>query len=143
MIPWLVATLACGLGTPEAPSGTQVEEAAGEAPSPLVAGLAVSGALGEGHVVRLQPVGESLRLTVADRQGHMLPAEGEARIVLTGTGQEPQSLVLKAEGPAWVGPIGELDAPGYVAEVEVEVGGEAQVGRIEWGRVAHVEEEEE
>jgi len=80
-----------------------------------------------------------LRLTLTDASGAAVAASGEARVVLTGTGEEPQRVVLKPDGDGWAGSAKAAGAPGYVAVVSLDLGGHTETGRTSWGSVPAVE----
>ncbi|MFT4975688.1 MAG: hypothetical protein ACI8S6_001575 [Myxococcota bacterium] len=101
------------------------------APAPA-APTSIEGALGDA-TLHLTPSAESLRLTLSDAAGAMVPPEGEVRVVLTPTGGEEQRIVLKADGEAWSGPAVAAGASGYVAVVSLQRGGQTETARLTWG----------
>lgn len=88
------------------------------------------------YTARLEPSAGALKLTVVDAEGKPVAAEGEAKVMLTGTGEEPQKVVLAASGDAWTGAAKTEGAPGYLAVVNVTVGGHQESARLTWGEVA-------
>lgn len=97
-------------------------------------GGAIEAPLGT-YTARLEPSAESLTLVVTDAEGKPLPAEGEARVMLTGTGEASQKLVLSADGERWSGEAKAVGATGYLAVVSVSVGGHEETARLTWGEV--------
>jgi len=87
------------------------------------------------HTARLEPSADALRLVVLDDQGAPVKAQGQAKIVLTGTGEDPQRVVLEADGDGWSGPARASGAKGYLAVVNVKLGGARQSARLTWGEV--------
>jgi hypothetical protein len=87
----------------------------------------------------LAAAGAGLRLTLTDSGGAPVSPSGEARVVLTGTGEEPQRVVLRPDGEGWSGSAKATGAPGYIAVVSVELGGHTETGRTSWGSVPRVE----
>ncbi len=87
------------------------------------------------HKARLVPGGGQLELQVLGEDGTPVAAEGEAKMVLTGTGQAEQRIVLKGEGTSWKGEAKLDGAKGYLAVVSVPVGGATQSARFVWGEV--------
>ena len=87
------------------------------------------------YTARLEPTGDALKLVLTDGEGKSVAAEGEARVMLTGTGEEAQKIVLTADGEAWTGPAKAEGAPGYLAVVSVTVGGHEESARLTWGDV--------
>ena len=88
------------------------------------------------YTARLEPGAEKLRLVVVDADGKAAAAEGEARVVLTGAGEEGQRLVLTADEGGWSGAAKAAGAKGYTAVVSVQLGGDKQVARLTWGEVS-------
>lgn len=84
---------------------------------------------------RLVPGAGALELQVLGEDGAPVTAEGEAKMVLTGTGQAEQRIVLKADGTSWKGDAKLAGAKGYLAVVSVPVGGATQSARFAWGEV--------
>ena len=91
------------------------------------------------HTARLTPSAESLELVVLDAKGQPVTAEGEARVVLTGTGEAAQRVVLAPSGASWTGSAKAVGAPGYVAVVQVTVRGNRDSARFTWGEVPKTE----
>lgn len=87
------------------------------------------------HTAKLQPTGDRLTLTVIGADGAPIPPVGEARIVLTGTDEEPQRLVLKPDGTGWSGAAKAEGAKGYVAVISVKLGEHTETARATWGDV--------
>ncbi|TNE90584.1 MAG: hypothetical protein EP330_07795 [Deltaproteobacteria bacterium] len=87
------------------------------------------------YTARLEPSADALKLVVTDADGKPVAAEGEAKVMLTGTGEEAQKLVLAADGEAWTGAAKAEGAPGYLALVSVSVGGHEESARLTWGEV--------
>ena len=81
----------------------------------------------------LQASETALRLTMVDGGGAAVPAEGQARVVLSGTGLDEQRLTLAAVGEAWAGPAKATGAKRYTAVVNVTVGGVTESGKVSWG----------
>lgn len=98
------------------------------------AGSAREAALGS-HKARLEVVAEGLRLTVTDASGAAVTPTGEARLVLTGTGEAEQRVVLSPSGEGWQGPAKVSGAPGYVAVLSMELAGHTETARLSWGEV--------
>ena len=90
------------------------------------------------RVARLEPSASTLRLTVLGADGAAMVPAGDAKVVLTPTGQPEQRVTLKPEGDAWVGAAKAAGAPGYVAVVSLELDGTLQSGRVTWGDVPEV-----
>lgn len=84
---------------------------------------------------RLEASADGLRLTARDASGAAVAPTGEARVVLTGTGQAEQRVVLAADEAGWSGPAQAAGAPGYIAVVSLEVDGHAESARVSWGEV--------
>ncbi len=103
-------------------------------PAPPAASTAQEAALGS-HKARLEVVGEGLRLTVTDPSGAAVPPAGEARVVLTGTGEAEQRVVLSPSGEGWQGAAKASGAPGYVAVLSLELAGHTETARLSWGEV--------
>ena len=76
-----------------------------------------------------------LRLTVRDAAGPVIGSGGEARVVLTGTGEDPQRVVLTVDGDAWTGSAGAAGAPGDTAVTSVTFRGHTETERVTWGTV--------
>ena len=87
------------------------------------------------YTARLEPSGDALKLVVIDSEGKPVTAEGEAKVMLTGTGEEAQKVVLTADGEAWTGSAKAEGAQGYLAVVSVTVGGHEESARLTWGDV--------
>lgn len=100
--------------------------AASDAPGPFPLGT---------HLARLTATAEGLRLTVQDASGAPITPAGEARIALTGTGEDAQRVVLTPDGEGWSGAAKAVGATGYVAVVAVDLAGHAESGRVTWGTV--------
>ena len=64
-----------------------------------------------------------------------MQAVGEARVVLTGTGEEPQRVVLAPKGNTWGGEARAHGAPGYVAVAALDIDGHTESARLAWGEV--------
>lgn len=96
-------------------------------------GAAIEAPLGS-FTARLVPSADALELVVLDG-GEPVAAEGEARVMLTGTGGEAQRVVLAPSGSSWKGAAKAAGAPGYVAVVQVAVGGHTESARLTWGTV--------
>ena len=60
---------------------------------------------------------------------------GDAKVVLTGVGEEAQRVTLSPTEGGWSGPAKAAGAPGYVAVVSVTLDGTKQSGRVTWGEV--------
>jgi len=86
----------------------------------------------------LHPFGEDLRLTMVDSAGVTVVAEGEAKIVLSGTGLEEQRLTLPAVDGGWAGPARVTAAKGYTAVVNVTIAGTTESGKVSWGELPKV-----
>jgi len=87
------------------------------------------------HTAQLQPTADGLRLTVTGADGAAIQPVGEAKVVLTGTDEEPQRLVLKPDGAGWSGAAKAEGAKGYVAVVSLKVGDHTETARASWGEV--------
>ena len=87
------------------------------------------------HTARLEPTADSLKLVVVDGEGKAVAAGGEAKVMLTGTGEEAQKVILKASGDGWTGAAKAEGASGYLAVVTVSVGGHQESARLVWGDV--------
>lgn len=98
------------------------------------AGEAVSFPLGA-WTGSLTVAADSLKLTLAGADGAAVAAEGEAKVVLTGVGEEAQRLTLPAADGGWAGPAKATGAKGYTAVVSVTVGGVTESGKATWGDV--------
>lgn len=85
------------------------------------------------YIARLKPSAGALELVVLDGEGEPVAAEGEAKVVLTGTGEEAQRVVLTASGDTWTGAAKAEGASGYLAVVNVSVGGHQESARLTWG----------
>lgn len=141
----LLISLLLACGAPSAPHDHDHDEAhaheaegghAHEAPKPAATGR-IEAPLGV-YTARLEPSADALALTVVDAEGEPVPAAGEARVMLTPTGGEPQRVVLTASGDRWTGPAKASGAPGYLAVVNVEIGGAKESARLTWGEVPEV-----
>ncbi len=111
-----------------APAATPATtEAAASAASPVALKLGAWNAT-------LEPSAEQLRLLVTGPNGPVAPT-GEARVVLTGTGEEEQRVVLTPGDGAWSGQARAAGAPGYVAVVSLQLDGRTESGRAVWGEV--------
>lgn len=113
--------------------GSHAHHGAGGA-STRDAGSDATAALGS-HTAHIALDGEQLVLTLTTSEGTPVPASGEARVVLTGTGEAEQRLVLTADGERWVGAAKNAAAPGYTAIVLLELDGHSETARIAWGTV--------
>jgi len=103
-------------------------DAPGTAATPIEAPLGA-------YTARLEPGSGALTLVVVDADGKPVPATGNARVMLTGTGEAPQKVMLSASGEAWTGAAKVEGAPGYLAVVSVTVGGHPESARLTWGEV--------
>ncbi len=83
----------------------------------------------------LEPSADRLRLAARDASGAAVSPTGEARIVLTGTGEAEQRVVLTAGDGAWSGSARAVGASGYVAVVSLPVDGHTETARVTWGAV--------
>jgi hypothetical protein len=83
----------------------------------------------------LHPQADGLRLTAAGADGARVTPEGEVRVVLTGTGEPEQRVVLIPDGEGWTGPARAEGAPGYVAVVSATIAGRTETARVTWGEV--------
>lgn len=81
----------------------------------------------------LEVARDTLRLTLADAAGVAVKPEGEAKVVLSGTGLDEQRLRLSAAGGGWAGPAKLPAGKGYTAVVSVSVGGSTESGKVSWG----------
>jgi len=88
-----------------------------------------------GHTLRVEPSAKTLKITVVDGEGKPVAASGEARVLLTGTGDKPQRIMLQPDGDAWTGPAIAAGADGYVAVIKLKIGGIDQATRVTWGDV--------
>jgi hypothetical protein len=88
-----------------------------------------------GWTARLEPSADGLRLTAIDTSGAAVTPAGEARVVLTGTGEEEQRVVLEPAGDGWSGGARATGAAGYVAVVSMDVEGHKETARVTWGEV--------
>jgi hypothetical protein len=113
---------------PVAPPADQQAEAA------ATPGATIEAPLGT-YTARLEPSADALKLVVVDGEGKPVAAEGEAKVMLTGTGEEAQKVVLAASGDAWTGSAKAAGATGYLAVVNVTVGGHQESARLTWGDV--------
>jgi hypothetical protein len=75
---------------------------------------------------------------MVDSHGAAVVPEGEAKIVLLGTGLEEQRLTLLAVDGGWAGPARVAGAKGYTAVVSVTVGGATESGKVSWGELPRV-----
>ena len=91
-----------------------------------------------GWTAQLEGTGEGLKLTAKDASGAAVAPAGEARVVLTGTGQEQQRVVLKPGDGAWTGAAKASGATGYIAVVSMAIEGEKETARVTWGEVPAV-----
>ena len=87
------------------------------------------------YTARIEPSADTLKLVVIDAEGKAVVAERDARVLLTGTGEAPQKVILVPSGEAWTGPAKVEGAPGYLAVVTVSVGGHQESARLTWGEV--------
>ena len=78
---------------------------------------------------------DTLRITATDASGAAVSHSGEIRVVLTGTGEEEQRVVLTADSRGWSGPVRALGAPGYVAVLSATMDGRTETARTTWGEV--------
>lgn len=120
--------------------GTHAHEEAhpGEHHGAQVEGGPIEAPLGT-YTARLEPSADALKLVVLDGAGEPVAAEGEAKVMLTGTGEEAQKLVLAGDGEAWTGAARAAGASGYVAVVSVGVGGHPESARLTWGEIVEPE----
>lgn len=88
-----------------------------------------------GWTATLQATDTGLRLSAKDARGADVAAAGEARVVLTGTGEDEQRVVLAAGTEGWTGSARATGAKGYVAVVSLEVDGHTETARVTWGEV--------
>ncbi len=86
----------------------------------------------------LNPSEDALRLTLVDSGGGAVVPEGEAKIVLVGTGLEEQRLTLPVVDGGWAGPAKVTGAKGYTAVVNVTIQGTTESGKVSWGEVPEV-----
>ncbi|MCO4746068.1 MAG: hypothetical protein KC912_14830 [Proteobacteria bacterium] len=91
-------------------------------------------AIGE-RSMRIEPTATTLRVVLTEADGKPATTAGEAKVVLTGTGEEEQRLVLTPDGEAWTAPANAEGAKGYTAVVSVEIDGVTEVARFAWGDV--------
>lgn len=89
--------------------------------------------------VTLTPSADALRLQVADAEGQPVKPAGEARVVLTGTGEKQQRIVLSPDGDGWSGPAKASGAPGYIAVVSFKHNESDESARLTWGEVPEPE----
>lgn len=89
--------------------------------------------------LRLEPSADTVRLKVSAQDGQEAMLDGDARIVLTGTGEDEQRVVLKSDGDSWVGSARAAGAPGYIAVISFSHGGTTQTARLTWGEVPVLE----
>jgi hypothetical protein len=89
--------------------------------------------------VRLEPSADTLHLKVTGQDGQAATLDGDARVVLTGTGEDEQRVVLKLDGDTWMGTARAAGAPGYIAVVSFSHGGTTQTARLTWGDVPALE----
>lgn len=83
------------------------------------------------YTAKMEPGEGQLKLVLTDASGAAVTPEGEARVVLTPAKGEPQKLLLKPDGDAWVGPA-KLGEGSHTAVVVVEIAGTKQAGRFGW-----------
>lgn len=83
----------------------------------------------------LEATAEGVRLSAQDRDGHVVTPSGEARIVLTGTGEEEQRVVLSPADGVWTGDAKAAGAVGYIAVVSLDIDGHTETARVTWGEV--------
>lgn len=86
----------------------------------------------------LTPTADGLRLTAKDADGVAVKPTGEARVVLTGAGEDAQRVVLSPAEAGWAGSARATGAQGYVAVVSAEVDGHTETARVTWGDVPDV-----
>lgn len=126
----LLTLLACGLvGAPDT-EPDPVQKRSGDP----VASVAIEAAMRE-HTARLTPGGDHLMVEVFDSEGASVAPTGEGKMVLTGTGEAPQRLVLTPAESGWKADATLSGAPGYLAVVSVPIGGATQSARFSWGDV--------
>jgi hypothetical protein len=77
-------------------------------------------------------------VTLVDSSGASVAPEGEAKVVLMGTGMDEQRLRLPVADGGWAGPAKAAGAKGYTAVVSVTVGGTTESGKVIWGDVPEV-----
>ena len=87
------------------------------------------------HQAQLTTTDAGLRLTLRDASGADVAPTGEVRVVLTGTGEDEQRVVLQPDGTGWAGAARVQGASGYVAVVSLEVAGHTETTRFAWGEV--------
>lgn len=143
-LPFLLALASCSTAaptsSPEAGHGhdhtTGHDHAAahGEGHAHEHDGAARRAALGA-LTVSLDPAASSLSATLTDPSGAKVTPAEELRVVLTGTGQEPQRVVLARSGEAYRGDATAVGAPGYTAVVSASLDGRTESARITWGEV--------
>ena len=103
---------------------------------PMAAVAVTPGAFPVGAwMATLEPSATSLKLTLVDSRGGAVAPEGEAKVVLTGTGMEEQRLTLPVADGGWAGAAKAAGAKGYTAVVSVTVGGTSESGKVLWGEV--------
>ena len=145
-LPLFVVLSACG-GTPAEhghphDGAHDHEHPAKEAPAPVAADAPAAAptasppevAMGT-HRARLEATATALTLTVIDATGAAITPAGEARVQLTGTGEEAQRVVLQPQGSGWSGEARASGAEGYVAVVSVDIDGHPESARFAWGKV--------
>ena len=146
MLPVLALSLllaGCGEHDHDGGHGHEHGDAAGHAehdaaPTPAPAKVAAAAAVPSApldltlghHGAQLAVRDGGLDLTLADEA----PA-GEARVVLTGVGQEPQKLVMTAGESGWTTDAKTTGAAGYVAVVTWTHDGNTESARVQWGDV--------
>ena len=83
----------------------------------------------------LSATDSALSLSAVDEHGEAVTPFGEIRVVLTGTGEDEQRVVLAPEDAGWTGAAKAAGASGYTAVVGAEVGGQRESARVTWGEV--------
>jgi len=97
-------------------------------------GGAVSFKLG-GNDGTLSASAETLTLTLEGADGAAIAPEGVVKVVLTGTDEDSQRVVLKPADGGWSGAAKAAGAKGYVAVIDWTVGGRVETARATWGEV--------
>lgn len=106
-------------------------DAPAAAPAPTGPVEVTSGAL----KVRLEPAADAIRLQITGADGQPVSPTEEARVVLTGTDEQQQRVVLQPDGSGWSGAAKAAGAPGYIAVVSFKHGGQDESVRLTWGDV--------
>lgn len=95
-----------------------------------------------GIMATLTPGAEALTLTL-NNEGTEVKVSDEAKVVLTGTDEEPQRVVLKATGQGWSGAAKASGAKGYTAVISMTIDGKVQTAKASWGEVPKAPEADE